>query len=75
MSMGKDKGMANLDIRTAIKRSRIFHYEIAEALGISESALSKWLRTEMEPDKKEKVMQAIEHLGGRVIEENKSRMF
>ncbi|MGI6011748.1 MAG: hypothetical protein ACOX8H_09680 [Ruminococcus sp.] len=54
--------MNNLEIREAIKDNRFFHYEIADFLGISESSLSKWLRTEMSPEKKERVLQAIEYL-------------
>jgi len=49
----------NLEIREAIKKNRLFHYEIAESLGISESAFSKLLRTEMNEKKMEQVMQAI----------------
>lgn len=54
--------MANLEIREEIKKSRLFHYEIAEALGIGESAFSKWLRSEMNAEKKERVIQAIKKL-------------
>ena len=54
--------MVNLEIREEIRKKRLFHYEIADALGISESAFSKWLRSEMNAEKKEKVMQAIERL-------------
>ena len=54
--------MVNLEIREKIREKRLFHYEIADALGISESAFSKWLRSEMNAEKKEKVMQAIERL-------------
>ncbi|MEF2877349.1 MAG: hypothetical protein U0N90_02930 [Blautia sp.] len=54
--------MKNLEIRESIKKNRLFHYEIAEFLGISESALSKWFRTEMDPEKTAKILQAIEYL-------------
>lgn len=54
--------MANLEIREEIKKSRLFHYEIADALGISESAFSKLLRSEMDVEKKEKVMRAIKSI-------------
>lgn len=56
--------MANLEIREEIKKSRLFHYEIADALGVSESAFSKWLRSEMDAERKEKVMRAIESIRG-----------
>lgn len=54
--------MANAEVREEIKKSRLFHYEIADALGISESAFSKWLRSEMSVEKKEKIAQAIESI-------------
>ena len=44
--------MANLEIREEIKKSRLFHYEIADALGVSESAFSKWLRSEMDREER-----------------------
>lgn len=56
--------MANLEIRNEIKKNRLFHYEIAEALGISEPAFSKWLRSEMDAERKEKVMRAIDSIKG-----------
>ncbi len=54
--------MANLEIRKEIKKSRLFHYEIADVLGISESTLSKWLRKEMDAGRKELIIQAIKKL-------------
>nr|DAV15792.1 MAG TPA: Regulatory protein [Caudoviricetes sp.] len=51
--------MANIEIRDAIKKARLFHYEIADELGMSESAFSKLMRTELTPEKKEKILQAI----------------
>lgn len=56
--------MPNSEIRTIIKKNRLFHYEIADALGISESAFSKWLRSEMDSEKKEKVVRAIDSIKG-----------
>lgn len=56
--------MANLEIREKIRKSRLFHYEIADTLGISESTFSKWLRSELDMERKEKVIQAIETVKG-----------
>ena len=56
--------MANLEIREEIRKSRLFHYEIVDALGVSESAFSKWLRSEMDAERKEKVIRAIETVKG-----------
>ncbi len=60
--------MANMEVRELIKKSRLFHYEIADALGISESAFSKWLRSEMGPERKQEVLKAIETLRGACLE-------
>lgn len=54
--------MANEQLRKKIKKSRIFHYEIAGALGITESAFSKLLRAEMEEQQKVKIVSAINKL-------------
>lgn len=44
--------MANIDIRAYAKSKRVFMYEIAKALGISEMTLIRKLRQELsEPDK------------------------
>ena len=68
--------MPNSEIRTIIRKNRLFHYEIAEALGISESAFSKWLRSEMDNEKKQKVIQAIESIRGKEqSEKGRSRIF
>lgn len=63
MSIGVNR-MENLEIREEIRKSRLFHYEIADALGVSESAFSKWLRSEMDAERKEKVIRAIETVKG-----------
>ena len=36
--------MANIKIRDAIKKARLFHYEIADELGMSESAFSHFFK-------------------------------
>lgn len=54
--------MNNLEVRVAIKHARLFGYEVAEALGISETHCSRKLRKEMPPEEKERVLAAIEKL-------------
>lgn len=54
--------MANLVIRQLIHNNRLHYYEVAEAIGVHECTFSKWMRTEMPEEKKEKVMQAINKL-------------
>jgi DNA-binding Xre family transcriptional regulator len=54
--------MCNVDIRELIARKRLRHYEVAAALGISEHTLSRWLRTELSNEKKQKIKEAIESI-------------
>ena len=54
--------MHNLDIRQAIRDNRLRHYEVSQALSISEYTLSVWLRKELSDEKKAKVFEAIERL-------------
>lgn len=54
--------MNNLEVREVMKRSRLFGYEVAEALGISETHFSRKLRKELPVDEKEKILAVIEKL-------------
>lgn len=54
--------MNNLEIREMIRKSRFKHYEIAQKIGISESAFSRWLRDDLTDTKKEKIISAISEL-------------
>lgn len=50
---------ANEDVRKIIHNKRIYHYELANALGVSEATLCRWLRTELPEQKKAEVYAAI----------------
>jgi hypothetical protein len=54
--------MYNLDVRLKIKQNRLCHYEVAKEIGISEFTFCKWLREEMNEDRKKLVLSAIEKL-------------
>lgn len=54
--------MYNLEIRMKIKQNRLCHYEVAREIGISEATLCRWLREEMNKDRKELVSSAIDKL-------------
>ncbi len=51
--------MNNLEIRQAMKERRMFNYELAEMLGISEFTLSRKLRNELPQDEKERILKLI----------------
>ncbi|WP_430598319.1 hypothetical protein [Enterococcus sp. AZ177] len=53
---------ANQEIRNKIESNRILYWEVAEKVGIAQSNLSVWLRTEMREDRKKRVENAIDEL-------------
>lgn len=53
---------ANAKIRERIEKNRILYWEIADKVGIAQSNLSVWLRTEMRDDRKARVEKAIDEL-------------
>lgn len=54
--------MFNIEVRAAIKKARLFNYEVAAAVGMAETAFSRKLRKELPPDEKERILEAIERL-------------
>lgn len=54
--------MENMEIRIALVKYAIKHYQLAEALGIVDSSLSRKLRKELPPEEKERILSAIERL-------------
>ena len=56
--------MHNREIRELLQKNRIYGYEVAEKLNISEFTFCRWLRTELSPEKKQAVLSAIKELIG-----------
>ena len=54
--------MKNVDIRNKLKKSHIFQYELAEAMGMSEMTLLKKLRKEFSLEEKQKIYNIIGEL-------------
>lgn len=54
--------MANQEIKNLIKQHRLFHYEVADAMGISEGYLSTLLRKPLTEEMEQKVREAINKL-------------
>ncbi len=54
--------MKNVDIRNKLKKSHIFQYELAEAMGMSEMTLLKKLRKEFSLEEKQKIYNIIDEL-------------
>lgn len=52
--------MKNLEIREALRKKRMYHWELAELLGITEFTLSRKLRCELPEEEKNKILKLIE---------------
>ncbi|MGM9918481.1 MAG: helix-turn-helix domain-containing protein [Lactimicrobium massiliense] len=51
--------MCNDEIRRQLRADNIPLWKVADALGVSEMTVSRWLRHELDEAKKEQVIQAI----------------
>lgn len=56
--------MCNIEVRQAIKAARLMYYEVAAAVGVSESTLCKWFRKPLTDEQRERVYAAIGALKG-----------
>lgn len=54
--------MSNEEIRSAIRKNRLRMYEVAQAVGISDSRFSVWLRTPLNDERRKRVEKAIAEL-------------
>ncbi len=54
--------MTNAEIKDKIKRSRIYQYEIAAKMGITEYTLCKWFREELTEEKQNQILSAIKEI-------------
>lgn len=52
----------NKDIKTAAKSAGVYHWEIADKLGIQDSAFSRKLRRELPAQEREEILKIIEEL-------------
>lgn len=60
---------ANQDIRTAFTNAGVTQYEVGEALNMTESVFSRYLRNELEESEKKEVFEAID----RIVKEREER--
>lgn len=54
--------MKNFEIRQAMKENRLFSYEVAAALGIADSTMSRKMRKELDVEEKQKILEVIDKL-------------
>ena len=55
--------MCNADVKKEMRSRGVHQWQIADYLGIGESTMCKKMRYELDPDFKEKVMNAIQTIG------------
>lgn len=55
-------GMSNLGVRQAAARARIKLWEVADAMGITDSALSRKLRKELPEAEQERIIAIIQRI-------------
>ena len=53
---------ANQKVRYLIESNRLKYFEVADEIGISDSRFSVWLRKELEGERKERTLKAIDSL-------------
>ncbi len=59
------------ELKKTIKEKRLFQWEIAKVIGISEFTLCRWLREELTSEREKKITDAIEKLTGEPFESPK----
>lgn len=52
----------NADIRALLSENQIYLYELSDSLGISESALYRWMRHELSKDQTRAIRAAIANI-------------
>ena len=55
----------NADLRTEMRIANVRQWEVAEAVGVSEMTMVKWLRRELDDEKKARVRKGIAEAAAR----------
>ena len=66
--------MVNQEIKDLIKKHRLFRYEVANAMGISEGYLSTLLRKPLTEEMEQKVLDAVKKLSNQQEENSMERV-
>lgn len=53
---------SNQEVRNLIKKSGVRHWMLASQIEVSEQTLCRWLRHELPPEKKQKIIAAVNEL-------------
>jgi ribosome-binding protein aMBF1 (putative translation factor) len=49
----------NVEVRVAMAEAGLKQYELAELIGVNETVFSRWMRKDMDEDKKNRCLDAI----------------
>lgn len=60
--MKKRVNQANTDIKTLLKRNGLFYWQVAEQIGVAESTLLRWMRIELDAERKDQIASAVAEL-------------
>lgn len=53
--------MKNVEIKLALKQANLKQWQLAELLGITEWTLSRWMRKELQGEKKQRIIEVIKN--------------
>lgn len=59
------KMQANSEVRQYAKIHGVFWWQVAAELGVSESTVVRWIRVELQPEKKAQIMEVIDCIAER----------
>ena len=54
--------MTSNEIKQILKEKRIYQWEVAKVLGITEFTLTRWLREDLPEDRATQILEAIDEL-------------
>ena len=60
--MKKRVNQANADIKSLLKRNGLFYWQVAEQIGVAESTLLRWMRIELDAERKDQIASAVAEL-------------
>ena len=52
----------NMDVREAISKAGVRHWQVAMTIGVDETTLVRWLRTPLAPERKRLILTALAEL-------------
>ena len=60
--MKKRVNQANADIKSLLRSNSLFYWQVAEQMSVAESTLLRWMRTELDAERKALIESAVAEL-------------